>query len=338
MRTILALFFSSLLFHSVGCVNRPSGEVVVYASVDREYAAPLLDAFERQHPDITIARQFDVESNKTLGLVNRLIQEEKKPRCDVFWNGEILHTIRLSRRGLLEPRRWNIPSNWRSGYAASDGSWVAFASRARVLLVNKDRISDSKDYPQSVSDLSNPKWLKQCGLAKPLFGTTSTHFAVLASAQGEASRDWMRAVRDNAVILAGNKQVAIAVAAGQLAWGLTDTDDAVVEIENGMPVEIVFPDQAEGQPGTLFLPSSVAVVKGGPNPIAAGSLADYLCSEKTEERLTMASNAHFPVWPNNSGPSRAFGAIQNIRWMEVDFEKAADAWDSLAPWLMELFQ
>ena len=49
--------------------------------------------------------KFDVESTKTVGLVNALIAEADRPRCDVFWNNEILNTMRLEAKGLLDVYR-----------------------------------------------------------------------------------------------------------------------------------------------------------------------------------------------------------------------------------------
>ena len=118
-----------LYFASVGCVSRPENEVVVYTAVDREYAAPILDGFERQFEDLLVSRQFDVESTKTLGLVTRIESESEKPLCDVFWNNEILHTIRLQQAGLLESRKWELPNDWPDGFASSDGTWVGIAAR-----------------------------------------------------------------------------------------------------------------------------------------------------------------------------------------------------------------
>ena len=47
--------------------------------------------------------KYDDESTKTVGLTNVIIQEAGRPRCDVFWNNEILNTLRLEEKGLLEP-------------------------------------------------------------------------------------------------------------------------------------------------------------------------------------------------------------------------------------------
>src|SRR5690606_8177316 len=111
-------------------------------------------------------------------------------------------------------------------------------ARARVLLVNTDKLPEG-ERPTSVRDLADPRWKGQGGLAYPLFGTTATHAAVLFAQWGEnEAQDFFRKVKQNSEVLSGNKQVAIAVARGQLAFGLTDTDDAIVELEKGMPVAI----------------------------------------------------------------------------------------------------
>jgi iron(III) transport system substrate-binding protein len=344
-----AAFLASLLIVAAvaGCVPRVENEVVIYAAADREYAKPILDSFERDwsKESVSVMRQFDVEASKTLGLVKRIESESERPRCDVFWNNEIMHTIRLQKQGLLEKRRWSIPDNWPRNYRAADGTWVGIAARARVLLVNRDLVPPEQ-VPTSVFELGSQRWKSKCGIAFPLYGTTATHMALIAShekairlteaalahgnnEQGtfEWSR-WSRAVASNAVVLSGNKQVALAVSSGELAWGLTDTDDAIIEVERGQRVEIVYPDQMAGGWGTVFIPNTICVPKKSPHPILAGRLADYLVSQGVESRLTMSDSAHFPIWPTAKEQSRAMGKSP-IRWADVDFERAAEIWPSM---------
>jgi len=341
MRVVWLPFFLVCFMSFSGCVPRQEHEVVVYCSTDREYATPILNAFERIDGGASVAGQFDVESSKTLGLVTRLFQEREKTRCDLFWSGEVLHTIRLQRAGLLKQRNWKLPKDWPTGFAASDGSWVGLGARARVLLVNRTKTIDKSLWPKSVLELADPRWKNQCAMAKPLYGTTATHMAVLAhhglgkSFEAKKFDEWLISVRDNAVILSGNKQVAQAVASGEIAWGLTDTDDAQVEIANGHPVSIVMPDQGEDDGGALLIPGTVAVLRSGPHPIAANALADYLSSQKTESRLTMGNAAQFALWP---GSDKSIGSMtQEMKKMDVDFERVADGWETLFQKLQTVF-
>ncbi len=333
---LAALILVSLIS---GCVSRAESDVVVYSALDEEFAFPILDAFERSSEnEISVIAKFDIESTKTVGLVNQIIAEQQNPACDLFWNNEIMHTVRLQKLGLLEPRSWKIDPDYPPDMIARDGSWCGFAARARVLIVNTDLIQDPSQYPTSVSDLADAKWSKRCAMARPLFGTTATHFAVLRENQGEqATLQMLESIRDNAIVLSGNKQVALAVSAGQVAWGLTDTDDAIIEKDSGMPVEIVFPDQAPDQPGTLRIPNTIAVIRGAQHPVAAGTLADYLLQAKTEERLAMGESSQLPLSPRSQYRPRVLPDYP-VRWMRADFEKAGDGWEEWSKALQERFR
>ncbi len=330
-----------LLFSAVACVPRRENEVVLYCSTDRQFAEPILGAFQRRSDGTTVASQFDVETSKTVGLVARILEEKALPRCDVFWSGEILHTIRLQQAGVLERRKWKWADGIADGFQASDGTWIGVGARARVLLVNREKLKDSSAWPKSVAELADTRWKDQCGLAKPHYGTTATQMVVISSlglgAKLDASGfdDWLRRVKNNAVVLGGNKQVAQAVASGELNWGLTDTDDAQIEIENGAPVSIVFPDQADGEAGCLLIPGTVAVIKNGPHPIAAKELADSLASPETERRLTLGNAAQFALWPENQKHARIKPA--ELKSMKVDFESVAKNWEAVFEKLRTVF-
>ena len=320
-----------------GCISRSENRVVLYCAVDREFAAPILDAYERKHDKLEILRQFDVESNKSVGLANRIIEEQAAVRCDVFWNGEILQTIRLQQAGLLASHRWSVPKNFPELYLSSDGTWVSVCARARILLINTDALPDRSKWPTSVDDLSKPKWKDRCGLASPFFGSCATHMTVLASQQGVRFWPWIEEVQENAVTLSGNKQVAQAVSHGELAWGLTDTDDALIEQENGGHVEIVFPDQSKDKNGLLLIPNTVAIMRDAPHRVAAGQLADSLFSEQTADRLTMAAGAQFNLWPGKK-VSKQFDNLNSMKQMQPDFETAASQWSTTLNRLAKIFR
>ena len=206
-----------------------------------------------------------------------------------------------------------------------------------MLIVNNKLVA-KEDFPRSVSDLADPKWKGKCGLALPQFGTTATHAAVLFATMGdEEAKQFFLQVRDNAKVLSGNKQVALEVGAGQLAWGLTDTDDAVIEQDNGQDVSFVFPDQDEGRPGALFIPNTLCIVRNGPNPAEAKKLVDYLLRPSIEERLAQGASAQFPVNPRATKKSRV-APEEPIRRMQVDFRQAAEKWDTASEFIRETFR
>src|SRR5712692_7324748 len=89
------------LFVMCGC-GGGRDRVVLYCAQDQEFAEQILKEFSAK-TSLPVAPHYDTEANKTVVLYDELVRERRRPRCDVFWNNEILSTIRLQRQGLLEP-------------------------------------------------------------------------------------------------------------------------------------------------------------------------------------------------------------------------------------------
>ncbi len=318
-----------------GCISSSDNEVIVYSALDKEFSQPILSDLETEM-GIRILTKFDQESNKTVGLTTDIIQNRKRPRTDVFWNNEILHTLRLERMGLLEVYLSPEAKNFPDQFVSTSKTWHGLAARARVLIVNTNLLPDPNDYPSSILDLADPKWKGKCAMARPLFGTTATHAAVLFNQLGEVdAKDLLTKISNNAVIEGGNKQVAMKVARGQYAFGVTDTDDAIIEIESANPVAIVFPDQGGDQPGTLLIPNTLCIIKNGPNSERAKALVDRLLMPDIEMQLAEGQSAQIPLNKNVLIRSRVESGEMKI--MKADFRAAADQWESTAITLQEIF-
>ena len=318
-----------------GCGKKEPPEVVVYTALDQEFSKPVFDAFTRA-TGVTVKAKYDTESTKTVGLAQAILAERQRPRCDLFWNNEILNTLRLERAGLLRPYNSPVAAEYPANVRSPKNAWYGFAARARVLIVNTNQIPEVRR-PKSIRDLADPQWYERCGIAKPLFGTTATHATCLFAAWGDdAAQEFFRAVKHNARIMSGNKRVAEAVAGGSLAFGLTDTDDALVEIEKGMPVTIVYPDQDAGQVGALYIPNTLALIKNSPHPKEAEQLLDYLLSAGVERRLAEGPSAQIPLRPGVAASPRV-KTPPEVRAMEVDWPAAAQKWDAVAEFLKNEF-
>ena len=243
----------SLGLTALGGCQDGSKRVVLYCAQDKEFADGVLEQFHKQ-TGLNATPKFDTEADKSVSLYVELVKDKDRPRCDVFWNNEILSTIRLRRQGLLEA--YDSPSA--GPYPASakdkDHYWTAFAARARVLLVNTDLVKEA-DRPKSLLDLTDPKWKGRTAMARPQFGTSATQAACLFEVLGpEKAKMYYQDLRANGVqISPGNKQAAEWVGAGrspsgqEVAVAVTDTDDSLEEIKAGSHVAIVFPDRDRGR-------------------------------------------------------------------------------------------
>lgn len=304
--------------------SRPANEVVVYTSVDQVFAEPVLNDFAKE-TGLRVRPVFDTEETKSTGVVNRLIAEKDNPQADVFWSGDPMRADLLKQRGLTVAYSSPVAADIKPIFKDSAGHWTGFSARARVLLCNTQKIA-SADVPKSVLDLTNPRYKGQVAVANPLFGTTSFHLASLYARLGESrTQRFLSDLRANGVVIAtSNGDVKKRVAQGEVAMGLTDTDDANEALKEGAPVKVVFLDQ-QGF-GNLIVPNTVSLLKGSPHPDNGKRLMDYLLSRATEAKLAR-SCAQMPLHAGVKVPP-AVPSLDNIVPMTVNYGATARLLDT----------
>ena len=330
--TLISLYI--LPFFFICIATGYAAEVVVYTSVDQIFSQPILQDYEKM-TGVNVKAVYDVEAAKTTGLVNRLIAEKNRPRCDVFWNSEIGNTILLRKNNVLAPYESPMANEIPPFLVDNVHYWTGFAARARVLVYNTEMLTEN-DLPESIFELTDPKWRGRVLMAYPLFGTTATHTAALFTTFGaEKAQDYLRALKDNEVVIVdGNSVVRDLVVEGRYPIGFTDTDDANVAIQAGKPVKMVYPDK-DGL-GTLLIPNTVALIKNAPNPAEAKKFIDYLLSRDIESKLAFSESANMPVRDGVNRPEHV-QAYSSIRAMEVDYYQVADTMPEAARICQTLF-
>lgn len=328
----LLVFLALVIGHGCRCGEDSRGaQVVVYTSVDQVFSEPIFRHCEETE-GLHVKAVFDTEETKSTGVLNRLIAEANQPQADVFWSGDPVRPFVLIDKKLVEPytsaRAQGLPATFKS----PDGNWTGFAARARVLLVNTNLVT-ADAMPRSIRDLADSRWRGQTAIANPLFGTTTMHVASLFAKWGDdEARNFLKSIKENNVrIASSNGEVKRLVTAGEIAFGLTDTDDAYQAVQSGVPVSIVYPDQ-DGM-GTLFMPTTVVLIRDGPNAKAGRLLIDCLLDARVEHKMA-ESAAHMPLRSGVTTPPGVMRA-QDIRVMSVDYPKVANTMNRIQPWLRE---
>jgi iron(III) transport system substrate-binding protein len=326
-----------IAFSMAGCSStNDAAPVVVYTSVDRIFSEPVLKAAEAKL-GFNVIGVYDTEETKSTGIVNRLIAKKDNPDGDIFWSGDPARAAILKSKGITaaydSPAARDIPEQFND----SERQWIGFSARTRVLLVNTDLVR-AGDEPGSIFDLTDPKWAGRVGIANPLFGTTSFHIAALFETIGdEETLAWLDGLKANGVkILTSNGEVKRQVASGQVSVGLSDSDDASEAIADGQPIRAVLLDQdmSSGDAlGSLVMPNTVSLIRGGPNPERAKQVIDFLLSG---EAMTMLAEscAQAPLRPGVAAPANVI-TLDGIVPMKVDYADAAQRLESIMPMLKE---
>jgi iron(III) transport system substrate-binding protein len=278
----------------IGC-KPPTNAVTVYCSVDEPFARQIFDAFEKRS-GIRIRPVFDSEAGKTTALVNRIRAERDRPRADVLFSGELFNTILLGDEGLLEVYNPSTIADVPDRFRDPQHRWTAIGLRGRVLAFATDRVA-AGDLPTHWRQLAQPRFAKRLAIANPLFGTTRGHVAAMVALWGDAeTRKYLSDLSNGGVLVVdGNSAAVRAVIDGRADYCMTDTDDVWVAQRDGAPISVRYLDMGGG--GTLWIPSSIAMIKGARNRVLAGKLIDYLASAEVEQMLARSRSRNIPVRP-----------------------------------------
>ena len=160
--------------------------------------------------------------------------------------------------------------------------------------------------------------------------------AALFTAWGdEKGKQFLAGLKKNQVKLStSNGESADFVASGEFDFALVDSDDAVDRMRHAKPIDIVYPDQGEGEVGVLIIPNAVALIRRGPNSENAKKLIEYLVSKDTERKLAIADCAQIPLNPGVQ-PPKELKPIDQIRTMKVNYSELATKLQTVQPILKD---
>ena len=303
-------------------INRTSVKeetVVIYVSEDEVFSEPILKDFERE-TGIIVKSVFDTEEAKSTGAMNRLIAEKDNPQADVYWANEPVRAEVLKQKGIAAAYASSNAGGIAQEYKDPQGYWTGFSARVRLLVVNKS----VGEKPTSIVAYTEPRWKGRGVITNPLFGTTTDEIAALFTIWGEErARSFMENMKANGTrISTNNGESADLVASGKADFSLVDSDDAVNRIRQGNPIEMIYPDQAEGEIGCMVVPNAAVLINGAPHPTIARKLIDYLLSKETERKLAFADCAQIPLHPDVEFP-KDLKPISEIRTMHIDYSEVA---------------
>ena len=296
-------------------------KVVVYTSVDTEFAQPLFERFKKE-TGIEIIPHFSDEASKTTEMADRLVQLKDNPDGDVFWNSELSFTQVLAVKNALDkyesPQAKDIPAEFKD----PAGRWTGFGCRVRVLIYNTQRVKPD-EVPATLEGLADPRWTGRFTIAKPIFGTTRSHLVSLVVALGEEKAFRLfRAWRENGVVLAeSNSDVRERVADGRSEIGLTDTDDAYSAIDRHKPVDFSIPDQTREWSGAYLVPNTVSMLKNCPHPKEARVFIDYLLQPQIEAWLAEQDSRQIPV---RDLSTKLPEKLRHLKAAKVDVQKLSE--------------
>ncbi len=328
MKNII-LFSLSLMLLSCSNTNDAQDTVTVYVSEDQVFSEPILKDFEKE-TGIRVNAVYDTEESKGTGVMNRLLAEKNNPQADIYWANEPIRAEVLRHKEILAPYKSPNAKGIPALFVGKESYWTGFSARVRLFVVDKH--SDKK--PSSILDYTDPDFKGKGVIANPLFGTTTSHIAALFTLWGNTkTKTFLEQLKaNNIAISTSNGESADFVAAGQYAFSLVDSDDAVSRLKQHAAISFIYPDQGKDGIGAFVVPNAVMLIRSAPHQKTAKKLIDYLLSKETEQKLAFADCAQIPLH-QGVAMSKDLKPIDQIKVMQIDYSKVAKKLIEIQPWL-----
>lgn len=250
-----------------------SGTVVVYAAHGPEVTGPIIAAFEKAHPEIDVQL---TASPGTGELISRVESEAKNPLGDVAWGGSS-ENYDAAAKGTFAAVE--LKNDAATVVQDPKHEWHATDALFQAIAVNTDRVADG-EHPSSFADLTDPKWKDAGRIAFANPRSSGTSYSLLAAMVSEYDWDYLDDFLPNAAVVDGSSQMFDGVRTGEYALGFINEDLGSTWIEEGAPIELIYPDDVvSNQIGVA------AIIEGAKHPKAAETFVDYLMSEEAQKIL-----------------------------------------------------
>ena len=296
----------SFIFLTISFIFTPyimAKEINIYSHRQPFLINPFLELFTQE----TTKKTNVVYSKK--GLAQRLKAEGENSPADIILTVDIGRLYVYDDLDLLLPIESkklinNIPSYLRS----PDNSWFGLSKRARVIVVDNEKIKDGDI--MTLEDLADSKWKGQiCSRPGSHVYNRGIMASVLAEYGKEKAEEWARNLVSNfAKRPQGNDRAQVkAIYEGECSIAIinnyyygklkfSEDPEQRKWVEN---VRLIFPNQAEGDRGAHVNISGAGVAKYSKNKKEAIALLEFLTSEKAQ-KLYGEINFEYPVNPKVS--------------------------------------
>ena len=293
-------------------------DITVYTALEDDQLSAYKEAFEKDHPDITINWVRD----STGPITARLLAEKGNRQADVIWGLAATSLLVLDAEGMLEgyaPKDIDkIKPSFRD--AANPPKWIGMDAWASAICYNLPE-GQAKGVPQPASwaDLLKPEFKGNLVMSNPASSGTGflTVSAILQLMGEEKGWEYLDKLHENvSTYLHSGSKPCVNAAKGEHVAGISFAYRGVQEKNKGAPIEIILPSEGIG-----WDMEATAIMRGTDNPEAAKKLADFAASAAANELY--AKSYSVTAYPNISGKIENYPANEEQLMIKNDFAWAA---------------
>ena len=297
MRKVMVLAVVALLGVAAGCGGDDNAganeKLVVYSGREEELVEPLFERFEQE-----TGIDVEVRYGDSAELAATISEEGDNSPADVFFAQDPGSLGAVEREGLLaklpQAALDRVPARFRD----PDGHWVGTSGRSRVIAYNTDALTED-EVPDSVFDLTDPKWKGKIGIAPTNASFQAFVSAMLLELGEERTRAWLEGLKANEPKrYEKNTPVVEAVGSGEIELGLVNHYYLYLVKEENPDAAVANHFLTGEDPGALVSVAGASILESADNADAARQFVEFLLSEPGQRfYVDEAEEAEYPVVP-----------------------------------------
>ncbi len=282
-----------LLIVLIGSGVSAAESLVIYSGRHAKFLKPVMAEFEKQ-----TGIKVTLHNAKASALINRMRLEKSKTKADAFISNDAGSLQIGSDIGLFQAMDKGLLTKIEKNYKAKDNTWVGLSARARVLVVNKASLKEL-DFVKSVFDLADKRLKGKLAITHSANGSFLSGITVYVKVAGkEKTLKFMKGIKINSEgkVFRKHSKIVKAVAAGKKSIGLVNHYYIYRHLAKNpnAPIQILLPDQANGQMGVAWNITGIAISKHTKKKETVEKLIKFLVSKKGQS-LFANQNREYPI-------------------------------------------
>lgn len=271
--------------------DRDGGSIVIYNGQHVELTNEWADGFTHATGVKVVLRNgSDTE------LANQIVQEGAVSPADVFLTENSPAMVLVDKAGQFAQLEAKTLAQVPDSFRPANGHWTGVAARSTVLAYNKSRLA-ADQMPHSIMDLAGPSWKGRWGGA-PVGADFQAIVSAILELKGEAATlNWLKAMKQNAVLFKGNVAALKAVNDGQIDAAIIYhyyyyRDHAKTGENSNNTALYYFRNQ---DPGAFVSISGGGVVASSKHPSQAQAFLQFVTSKSGQEALRTGDSYEYAV-------------------------------------------
>jgi len=191
-----------------------SAGITVYNAQHESLTQEWADAFTAKTGiPVTLRQGSDLE------IGNQIVQEGASSPADVFLTENSPAMVLVDNAGLFEPLPQDILDQVPAQYRPENGHWTGIAARSTVFAYNTEKLN-ADTLPKTMEELADPAW-KGRWASSPSGADFQAIVAAYLSLKGEeATAAWLKGMKENTVVIRGNRAAMAAANNGEVDGAL----------------------------------------------------------------------------------------------------------------------